>query len=38
MNFLALSGKIIFVFPKKNMMLFFRRKMKDFSPKKYMEI
>ena len=38
MIFLVLSGKMIFLFPE-NMILFFRRKMKDdLSQKKYMEI
>ena len=38
MIFLVSSGKIIFLFPE-NMILFFRRKMKDdLSQKKYMEI
>ena len=38
MIFLVSSGKMIFLFPE-NMILFFRRKMKDdLSQKKYMEI
>ena len=38
MIFLVSSGKMIFLFPE-NMMLFFRRKMKDdLSQKKYIEI
>ena len=38
MTFLALSGKMIFVFPE-DMILYLSRKMKDdCSPKKYMEI
>ena len=36
--FLVLSGSVIFIFPE-NMILFFRRKMKDdLKKKKYMEI
>ena len=37
MIFLVSSGKMIFLFPK-NMIFFFRRKMKDEFLKKYMEI
>ena len=37
MTFLALSGKIIFLFPE-NMILFFGWKMKNDSWKKYMEM
>ena len=38
MVFVVLSGKMIFLFPE-NMILLFRRKMKDdLSQKKYMEI